>query len=144
MEEFWSSPGGLVCVSRDLTMSLLVLSYLSNSIGAGCYGTDVSEASSISLPPRLLYFREFWSKTLHGRFPSGGITSLSGRGFVLSPPSGVVETVGGAPEGARLIASGPSTEVVETVLQSRAPSTRKLSLKWHVHFLVQKLSAAPN
>ncbi|KAL0151251.1 hypothetical protein M9458_053442 [Cirrhinus mrigala] len=43
-----------------------------------------------------------------------------------SPPSGVMEAVGVAPEGAQLIASGLSTEVVETILQSRAPSTRKL------------------
>ncbi len=49
-------------------------------------------------------------------------------------------TVGGA----QLIASGLSTEVVETVLQSRAPSSRKLSLKWIVHFIEWKLSAAPN
>ncbi|KAL0147308.1 hypothetical protein M9458_057391, partial [Cirrhinus mrigala] len=39
---------------------------------------------------------------------------------------GVVEAVGVAPEGAHLVASGLSTEVVETILQSRAPSTRKL------------------
>ncbi len=42
-----------------------------------------------------------------------------------------VEVVGVAPEGAQLIASGLSTEVVETILQSRAPSMRKLyALKW--------------
>ncbi|KAL0197555.1 hypothetical protein M9458_006095, partial [Cirrhinus mrigala] len=49
------------------------------------------------------------------------------------PPSspGVVEVMGVAPEGARLVASGLSTEIVETILQSRAPSTRKLyALKW--------------
>ncbi len=94
--------------------------------------------------PRLLCFREFWNKSLHGRFPSGGISSISGSGFVLSPPSGDVETVGEAPEGAQLIASGLSTEFVETVLQSRAPSTRKLSLKWIVHFMGWKLPAAPS
>ncbi len=44
----------------------------------------------------------------------------------LSPPLGVVETMGVAPEGAQLIASGLSTEVAETILQSRAPSIRKL------------------
>ncbi len=42
-----------------------------------------------------------------------------------SLPPGDVEVVGVAPEGAQLIASGLSTEVVETILQSRAPSTRK-------------------
>ncbi len=44
----------------------------------------------------------------------------------LSPPPGGMKVVGVAPEGAQLIASGLSTEVVETILQSRAPSTRKL------------------
>ena len=39
--------------------------------------------------------------------------------------------MGVAPEGAQFIASGLSTEVVETLLQSRAPSTRKLyALRW--------------
>ncbi|XP_053090988.1 uncharacterized protein LOC128318536 [Pangasianodon hypophthalmus] len=48
-----------------------------------------------------------------------------------SPPPGAVEAVGVASEGAQLRASGLSTEVVETILQSRAPSTRKLyALKW--------------
>ncbi|KAI2665226.1 Exocyst complex protein exo70 [Labeo rohita] len=37
-----------------------------------------------------------------------------------------VEAVGVAPEGAQLIASRLSTEVVETILQSRAPSAKKL------------------
>ncbi len=46
LEEVWSSPGGLVCVSRDLTMSLLILSNSSSSIGVGCHGKDVAEASS--------------------------------------------------------------------------------------------------
>jgi hypothetical protein len=42
-----------------------------------------------------------------------------------------VETLGLASEGAQLISSGLSTEVVETILNSRAPSTRKLyTLKW--------------
>ncbi len=51
--------------------------------------------------------------------------------MILHPRSGVMEAVGVAPEGAQLIASGLSTEVVETILQSRAPSTRKLyGLKW--------------
>ncbi|KAL0173812.1 hypothetical protein M9458_029780, partial [Cirrhinus mrigala] len=56
---------------------------------------------------------------------------LTGRGFHPSPPAGAVEALGVASEGAHLLASGLSTEVVETILQSRAPSTRKLyALKW--------------
>ncbi len=47
---------------------------------------------------------------------------LTGSGHDLSPPLGVVKTMGVAPEGAQLIASGLSTEVAETILQSRAPS----------------------
>ncbi len=58
---------------------------------------------------------------------------LTGGGHDPSPPPGVVEAVGVAPEGAQLVVSGLSTEVVETILQSRAPSTRKLyALKWRL------------
>ncbi len=54
-------------------------------------------------------------------------------GYDLSPPPGVMYAVDVVPEGAQLIASGFSTEVVETILQSRAPSTRKLyGLKWRL------------
>ncbi len=64
--------------------------------------------------------------------------SVPSRGFDISPPTRTVETVGLASEGAQLIDSGLSTEVVETILHSRAPSTRKLyALKWRaspVHF----------
>ncbi|KAL1256603.1 hypothetical protein QQF64_012148 [Cirrhinus molitorella] len=57
--------------------------------------------------------------------------SLASRGYDPAPPPGVVEAVGVASEGAHLIASGLSTEVVETILQSRAPATRKqYALKW--------------
>ncbi len=56
---------------------------------------------------------------------------LTGGGYDLSPLPRVMEAVGVAPEGAQLIASGLSTEVAETILQFRAPSTRKLyALKW--------------
>ncbi len=51
---------------------------------------------------------------------------LTGGGHDLSPLLRVVKAVGVAPEGSLLIASGLSTEVVETTLQSRAPSLRKL------------------
>ncbi|KAI2643122.1 Protein P [Labeo rohita] len=44
---------------------------------------------------------------------------------------GVLERV--RPEGAHLIASGLSTEVVETILQSRAPSSRKLYADLSLH-----------
>ncbi len=59
---------------------------------------------------------------------------LTGRSYDPSPLPRVMEAVGVAPEGAQLIASGLSNEVVETILQSRPPSTRKLyALKWK-HF----------
>ncbi|XDV31033.1 hypothetical protein PO909_033810 [Leuciscus waleckii] len=59
--------------------------------------------------------------------------SVPSRGLNISPPPRTVEPVGLASEGAQLIESGLSTEVVETILQSRAPSTRKLyALKWRV------------
>ncbi len=55
------------------------------------------------------------------------------RGLDISPSTRTVETVGLASEGALLIDSGLSTEVVETIIHSRAPSTRKcFALKWRV------------
>ncbi|KAI2652169.1 hypothetical protein H4Q32_015019 [Labeo rohita] len=140
-------------------MSPLVLSVSSSSTGAGCHGTDVAEASSVRFSPIAL-LPGVLERVRRGRGPSS-ISSpvLAGPSMVLGPnfpprrlsmgdsrqegsplasgrhhlpPSpGVVEVMGVAPEGARLIASGLSTEVVETILQSRAPSTRKLyALKW--------------
>ncbi len=47
-------------------------------------------------------------------------------GLEISPPTRTVETVGLTSEGAQLIDSSLSTEVVETILHSRAPSTSKL------------------
>ncbi len=53
-------------------------------------------------------------------------SALTGGGHDPSSPPGVIEAVDVAPEGAQLMASGLSTEVVETILQSRAPSATKL------------------
>ncbi len=161
LEEVRSSPGGLVCVSRDLTMSPLVLSDSSSSTGAGCHGADVAEASSVRLPPDCSAPGSSGesspgrgsslvsSPVLAGpsmvcgpgspsrRLSMGDShlagSPLTGSGHHSSPPPRVVEAMGVAPEGAQLIASGLSTEVVETILQSRAPSTRKsYTAKWHL------------
>ncbi len=70
LEEVRSSPGGLVCVSRDLTMSPLVLSDSSSSTGAGCHGADVAEASSVRLPPDCSAPWEFWREFAGTRFVS--------------------------------------------------------------------------
>ncbi len=60
------------------------------------------------------------------------LTGGGGGGHHCSPPSRVVEAESVAPWGVQLIASGLSTEVVETILQFRAPSTRKsYTAKWH-------------
>ncbi|CAM4607827.1 unnamed protein product [Leuciscus chuanchicus] len=65
-------------------------------------------------------------------FLSGG-TFCPKQGAQSFTPARTVEPVGLASEGAQLIESGLSTEVAETILQSRAPSTRKLyALKWRV------------
>ncbi len=69
-------------------------------------------------PPRRLYM---------GDSRQDG-SPLTGGGYEPSPPPEAVEV---ASEGAQLIVSGLSTEVVETILQSRAPSMRNLyALKW--------------
>ncbi len=51
LESFWPGTGGSVCDSSDIALSPLVLSDSSSSAGAGCYGTDVAEASSVRLSP---------------------------------------------------------------------------------------------
>lgn len=57
----------------------------------------------------------------------------TGRGLNISPSARTMETVGLAPEGAQYREAGLSAGVVETILSSRAPSTRKLyGLKWNV------------
>ncbi len=62
--------------------------------------------------------------------------TVSSRMADLSPSARTMETVGLAPEGHQLIDSGLITEVVETILNARAPSTRKLyALKWRLFVL---------
>ncbi len=62
--------------------------------------------------------------------------SVPSRRLDISPPIRTVETVGLASEEAQLIDSGLSTEVVETILHSRAP-TRTLCLEVKIfHFMV--------
>ncbi len=161
MESFWPDTGGFVCDSSDIALSPLVLSDSSSSTGAGCYGTDLAEASSVrfspdrsapessreSAPgrgpsiasspvlagPSMVLGPDFSSRRLSMGDSRQERSPLTGGGHDPSPPPGVVEAVGVAPEGAQLIASALSTEVVETILQSRAPSTRKLyALKWRL------------
>ncbi len=51
LESFWPGTDGSVCDSSGIALSPLVLSDSSSSTGAGCYGTDVAEASSVFLSP---------------------------------------------------------------------------------------------
>ncbi|KAL0148119.1 hypothetical protein M9458_056589 [Cirrhinus mrigala] len=159
LESVWSSPGGPVCHEGEHAMSPLVLSSSSSSPGAGCHGADVAEATSVrfspdcsapgssreSAPgrgvpsssspvlagPSMVLGPDFSPRRLSLGDSRQGRSPLTGRGHHSSPPAGAVEALGVASEGAHLLASGLSTEVVETILQSRAPSTRKLyALKW--------------
>ncbi|KAL0181956.1 hypothetical protein M9458_021331, partial [Cirrhinus mrigala] len=154
--------GGPLCDLGDIAISPLVLSDSFSSPGVhGGHSTDVAKASSVRLSPDCSVPGSFGESVL-GRgpsslsspilagprmvlgpdFPSRRLSMgdsyqegsfLSGGGQHPPPSPGVVEVVCVAPEGAHLIASGLSTEVVETILQSRAPSTRKLySLKWRL------------
>ncbi len=161
LESFWPGTGGSVCYSSDIALSPLVLSDSSSSAGAGCYGTDVAEASSVRLSPdrsapgssresapgwgpavanspvlagpSMVLGPDFSPRRLSMGDSSQEGSPLTGGGYDPSPPPGVMKAVGLGPEGVQLIASGLSTEVVETILQSRAPSTRKLyGLKWRL------------
>ncbi|KAI2653858.1 ORF V: Enzymatic polyprotein [Labeo rohita] len=131
----------------------------SSSPGAGCHGADVAEATSVRLSPdrsapgssresapgrgvpsssspvlagpSMVLGPDFSPRRLSLGDSRQERSPLTGRGLHSSPPAGAVEALGVASEGAHLLASGLSTEVVETILQSRAPSTRKLyALKW--------------
>ncbi len=51
MESFGPGSGGSVCDSLDIALSPLVISDSSSSVGAGCYGKDLAEASSVCLSP---------------------------------------------------------------------------------------------
>ncbi|KAL0194373.1 hypothetical protein M9458_012669, partial [Cirrhinus mrigala] len=106
----------------------------SSSLGAGCHGSDMAEvASGISLLPLAPFWpgRVWFSdliSLLDGspwRFLSGGISSHE-RVARFCIPARSCGSCGCAPEGAHLVTSGLSTEVAETILQSRAPSMRKL------------------
>ncbi|KAI2654784.1 Casein kinase I isoform gamma-1 [Labeo rohita] len=142
LESVWPGSGGPLCNLRDIAMFPLVLSDSSSSLGLDAMVQTwprlrLYTFSPIALLPgvlkrvrqdgvRLLVIAPYrparvWFSDL--------ISLLDGspcRGHHLSPLPGVVEVVGVAPEGALLVASGLSTEVIETILQSRAPSTRKL------------------
>ena len=159
MDYIWSGSGGSVCDSDDIALSPLVLSDSSGSTGARCHGADLAEALSVRLFPDCSAPRSSAEST-PGRGPSSNSspvlagpsmvlrsdlaprwlsmgdshqkgTPLAGGGHDISPLPGAMEVMGVAPEGAHLVASGLSTEVAETILQSRTPSMRKLySLRW--------------
>ncbi len=145
---------------NDSAMSPLVISASSSSTGAGCHGTDVAEASSVCLSPdrsapgssgksmpergqstsgstvlagpSMVLGLDLSLMALHGKFQSGGNT-LTGVG--LSPPPRDDEVVGVVPEGAQLILSSLSTEVAETIIQSRVET---------FHFMVRRPPARPS
>ncbi|KAI2664009.1 Transposon Ty3-G Gag-Pol polyprotein [Labeo rohita] len=90
-----------------------------------------SSSSPVLAGPSMVLGPDFSPRRLSLGDSRQGRSPLTGRGYHSSPPAGAVEALGVASEGAHLLASGLSTEVVETILQSRAPSTRKLyALKW--------------
>ncbi len=152
LESVWPGLGVPLRCSGDSAMSPLVLSYSSSSTGVGCYGTDMAEASSVHLSPdRSTPGSSGESVPGRGQSTSGSTvlavlfsdlisllddspweipiqegSPLTGRRHPGEPLPGVMETVGVAPEGSQLITSGLPNEVDETILQSRAPSMRKL------------------
>ncbi len=144
MESVWPGSGGSNSDSSDIGLSLLVLSDSSSSAGAGYYGTDLAKALSVRLAPdrsgpgssresapgwgpsiasspvlarlSIVLGSDFSLPRLSmGDFHQKG-SLLTGGGHDPSPPLRVLETVCVSPEGAQLIASGLSTEVVETIL----------------------------
>ncbi len=161
MEGVRPGTSGSVGVSRDVSLSTLVLPHASSSSWTGYDDTDVAEASSVCISPdhsapgstgesspgpgpTMFYCPTVAGKSMVPRsiFPSQRAYSGAPRqeeasvpsgGLDISPPSITMETVGLSSEGDQLIDLDLSTEVVETILHSRAPSTRILyALKWKV------------
>ncbi len=150
MEGVRPGTSGSVCVLRGAPMSTLVLPHASSSSRTGRDGADVAEASSVCISPdrsapgspgesspgpgsttshcpavagqSMVPRYNIPSRRASSGAPRQEGPSFPSRGFDISPPTRTVETVGLASEGAQLIDSGLSTEVVETILHSRAPS----------------------
>ncbi len=147
MEGVRPARSGSVCVSRDVSLSTLVLPHASSSSLTGRDGADVAKASSVCISPNRspgesspgpVSTTSHWPTVdgqimiprynIPSRWASSGAPrqewpSVPSRGLDISPSIRTVETVGLASEGAQLIDSGLSTEVVETILHSRAPSS---------------------
>ncbi len=172
LESFWLGTGGSVCDSSDIALSALVLSDSSSSTGAGCYGTDVAEGSSVCLSPDLsapgssresvpewgpavasssvqagpsmVLGPDFSSRRLSMGDSCQEGSPLTGGGYDPSPLPGVMEAVCVAPEGAQIIASGLSTEVIsERLLSLKTVLLLALSSLKRVGDL-QALSVAPS
>ncbi len=91
-------PGVLARVRRNEDSLLLVAPFLAGP----------SMVLGLDFSPRRLFMGDSHQD---GSYLTGGN---------LSPPPGALEAAGVAPKGAQLIAFGLSTEVAETILQSRA------------------------
>ncbi len=151
MEGVRPGTSGSVCISRDVSLFTLVFPHASSSSRTGCNGTDMAEALSVCFSPD----GSAPGSTGESLPGPGSTTShcpaVAGRvwfpdiiflidgpfcpkqGAQYFTPSKTVETADLASEGAQLIDSGLSTEVVETILHSRAPSMRKhYALKWRI------------
>jgi hypothetical protein len=172
--EFRSRRGRPIRFQGDIALSSVVLHQSSSPSGVGRYGAAVAEVTSVRFSPDCSAIRSsgegspgrgqptISSPVLAGQsmvcgpgFSPGRLSfgapgqegsTLSGGRHDISPLPRVMETVGLASEGAQLLDSGLSTEVVETILHSRAPSTRKLyafEVKTF-HFLVWRTPVGPS
>ncbi len=148
---------GSVCISRDVSLSTLVLAHASSSSGTRRDGTDVAEASSVCISPHcsapgsngesspgpgpttsycpVVAGQSMVPRSsIPSRRASSGAPHQEGPfvpsgGLDISPPSRTMETVGLASEGAQLTDTGLSTEVVETILHS---TRKRYALKWKI------------
>ncbi len=102
------------------------------SSGESAPGQGQSAASSPVLAgPSMVLGPDFSRRRLSVGDSRQEGSPLTGWRHYHQPSAGAVEAVGVAAEGAQFIASNLSTEVVETILQSRAPSIRnQYTLKW--------------
>ncbi len=145
MEGVRPGTSGSVCVSRDVSLSTLVLPHASSSFRTGRDDADVAEASSVcifpdcSAPgspgesspgpgsntshcPAVAGQRMIPRYKIPSRRASTGALHQAG-GSIFHPQPELWKLWAWPLKGAHLIDSGLSTEVVETILHPRAPSS---------------------
>ncbi len=124
MAEVRTSGSGLVCFQQDYALPALVFPVSSVASGCGRSGSRMAQDQSL-YSDMVLGIGQSVSWPSVGGSPQTRPTD-SVLGHNLASPSGFMEIMGVAPERRALMCSGLSAEITDTILNSRALSTRCL------------------